>query len=296
MCDDRRYHTDVPEDHSEIVESRFAATEPTRPGLGLIALATAIVIGLVIVALSARRWGLPEFVGLAIPWIMVFGLMLAGSIVGRRQRDIRRKIQEASDLIQLDSWVAAGEILEGVMQRQIRSRTHRGQAFLLGASLLERERDYAAAAQIYETMSLRRIGDPLQLQQAAISLAAAKLRTSELTDAVALIGRLERVEMPQPMRAACDLVRLFQQVSMGHFEDAVGNIDERLEAFRRQLSTQAGYAYGLLATAMHYLGKAEDAGRLWRNATLLIRPERLMESFDLLRIVSKEYAATERPL
>lgn len=284
------------EDHSEIVESRFAATEPTRPGIGVMALASAVVIGLVIVALSAHRWGLPEIVALAIPWILVFGLMLAGSVVGRRQRDIRRSIQEASDLVQLERWDSAGEILKRVMRRPIRSRTYRGQAFLLFASQLERENNYDAAGQVYETMSLRRIGDPLQLQQAAISLAAAKLRTSELTDAVDLIGRLERVQMPQPMRAACDLVRLFQQVSMGHFEDAVRNIDDRLDSFRRQLSTQAGYAYGLLAAAMHYLGKADDAGRLWRNATLLIRPERLMEDFDLLQIVSDEYPATEHPV
>lgn len=284
------------EDPTQLVESRFAATESKRLPLGVIALITAVVIGLSVVALSVRRWGLPEIVGLAIPWILVFGLMLAGSIVGRRQRDIRRSIQEASDCVQLEQWDSARRILDRVMQRPVRSRSYRGQAFLLWASLMERERRYEVAAQVYETMSLRRVGDPVQLQQAAISLAAAKLRTSELTDAVDLIGRLERVQMPQPLRVACDLVRLFQQVSMGHFEDAVRNLDARLAAFRRQLSTQAGYAYGLLAAAMHYLGKADDAGRLWRNATSLIRSERLVEDFDVLRTVSKAYPATEHPV
>ena len=99
--------------------------------------------------------------------------------------------------------------------------------------------------------------------------------------------------MPLPLRAACDLVRLFQQVAMGQNEDAVAGLTDRRAGFRRHLSTRAGYGYALLAAAMDALGRRTEAATLWSDATALIRPDRLIEEFDLLQGVSRTYPATE---
>ncbi|MFQ5423318.1 MAG: hypothetical protein ACE5F9_04995 [Phycisphaerae bacterium] len=281
---------------AELIETRLAATEPRSWRLGTQTLMTGGVAGLAVLALFAQRWGLPTAVSVAVPWLLVLGLLGTSWLVGKRQRALRRDILAASDHGQLEQWGAAVDILNRVMRRPIRPRSLRGEAFLLWATLAERDRHFEDAARLYEALLLRRIGDATQLQRANIALAGAKLRIGELADAVDLIGRLERVPMPRPLRALCDLIRLYQQVSMGHMEDAVSNMEERRAAFRRDLSTQAGYAYALLAAARHHLGQADEAGRLWRDATLLIKPERLVWDFDLLRSVSAAYAAAEHPV
>lgn len=275
------------------VEALLDATEPRRSGYGALALKTAAIVAILVLAAMAQRWGLPAAVSMVVPWILVIGLLTAARSAGRRERDVRKSIDRATELVQMEDWEAAGGMLMPLLDRPIRSGYHRGQAFLLWAALADHERRYEAAGEMYEALALRRIGDPLQLQQAGIALATAKLRNGELTDAVTLIGRMERLQMPRALRAACDFVRLFQQVLMGHFEDAAANQDERRAAFRRELSTRAGFAYAMLALAEHYLGRHENARRLWGDATTLIRPERLLADFDILKPVAAAYPATE---
>ncbi len=287
--------SDVTENPVDIVEARFAATEPRRTEFGVVALGTALLVASLVFAALVPRWGLPEELRI-LPWLFVLALMTAGWVRGRRQRALRRDIQQASEHVQLEQWDDADTLLDRIMCQRIHLRSLRGQVFMLWAAVSERRHDHERAGRIYQTLALRRAGDPLLLQQANVALAASKLRTGELTDAVELIGRLERVQMPQPLRAACDLVRLFQQVLMGQIDDAVSNIGDRREVFRRQLSTQAGYAYGLLAAAMHHGGHADDAARLWRDATILIKPERLVQDFDLLKPISRSYPPAEHPI
>ncbi|MEE8384978.1 MAG: hypothetical protein V3S01_03595, partial [Dehalococcoidia bacterium] len=87
-----------------------------------------------------------------------------------------------------------------------------------------------------------------------------------------------------------------QQVFMGHHEDAAQDCEKRCQLYRRFLSTQAAHGYGLLAAAMHHLGRTGEAARLWRDATMLIEAERLVKEYPLLSQVAREYPAMEHRL
>ncbi|MBN2560479.1 MAG: hypothetical protein JXQ75_06080 [Phycisphaerae bacterium] len=281
---------------AELIERRFAATCVSRRGsyflLGLVAL---VVAGLMFLPAFGSRLGLPDVISVLLVVLSVSLLLLGGWLVGRRQRRCRQMILRAWEHVQLEEWDAAPAILDVVMQRPIRSSSDRGQAFMLLAAIAEHEGRYDRAAEIYETLLLGRIGAPLHLQQAQIALAAAKVRNQELTDAVDLLGRLEQVPMPQSLKAALDVVRLFQQVFMGQHEDAVQEYETRRELYRRHLSTHAAYGYGLLAAAMHHLGRGAEAARLWRDATMLVEASRLVEEYGLLAPIAEAYPETKKP-
>jgi tetratricopeptide (TPR) repeat protein len=282
---------------AETVEQWFADTQPKRSRLyGSYTFLLAALMGLMLVAVFGSRMGLPPLAGVLLA-VLVLGLfMTTGWKNGRRQARNRHRVQQAWQAVQLDEWDTARSLLEDLVRRPIQSSTDRCEVFTLWAALAEEKGDYAAAARIYETLLLARIGDARQLQEAQIALASAKLRNQELTDAVEMIGRLEKVPMPQGMRAALDLVRLHQQVFMGNLEDAVYGANERRELYRRFLSTRAGYGYGLLAAAMHALGRTDEAKQLWQDATTLIKPDRLTSEYDVLAPVAQTYPPSEHPV
>jgi tetratricopeptide (TPR) repeat protein len=278
------------------VEKRFSATEPSQRNVYILYAVVGLIVScLVFLPAFGPRWGLPEELGVLLVVSLMSVLMLTGWFAGRRQRACRRAAVEAWERVQLDDWDGAEAVLDGLMCDGIRSGSDRGQAFMLLAAVAEHKGRYGEAAQIYETLLLRRIGDALHLQQAQISLAAAKLRNQELTDAVNLLGRLEQLPMPRSLAAALDVVRLYQQVFMGHYEDAVEELEERRALHRRHLSTHAAYGYGLMAAALHHLGRSSEAARQWSDATTLIPAERLVKEYEMLTPVLQAYPATRRP-
>jgi hypothetical protein len=292
---------------AELIERRFSATEPRRGGRYLFhALASGLVICLLLVPLlggafledgaGEPRSGQMQVLGALLAGWLIGMLLVVGWFARRRRRRCRGGVLAAWEHAQLEDWEAAQSVLDRVMQKAIPSTVDRGQAFMTLAAIAEHEGCYTGAGQIYETLLLRRIGDAVQLQQAQIGLAAAKLRNQELTDAVNMLSRLEQVVMPPTLRAALDVVRLFQQVFMGHHEDAAQDCEKRCQLYRRFLSTQAAHGYGLLAAAMHHLGRTGEAARLWRDATMLIEAERLVKEYPLLEQVAREYPAMEHRL
>lgn len=278
------------------VERHFAATEPNRRGwYAFYACVLGMILASVLLPAFYRGSDPAESLSLLFLAVPITLLLCAGWVTKGRRFRSRQGVQKAWERVQLADWTGAQALLDEVMHRPIPSSSERGQAFMTLAAIAEHAGHYDEAAQVYETLLLRRIGDPVQLQRAQIALAAAKLRNEELTDAVKFIGRLEQLEMPVSLRAALDLVRLFQQVFMGHYEDALADFEERRSLFRRHLSTQAGFGYGLLAAALHHRGRTDDAARLWGDATTLIDADRLVEEYALLSTVSQAYPATKRP-
>jgi len=276
------------------IQDLFDATEPRRSQwLTMFLLAMAAISCLLLYGWFTEREIVPPVIAIVLPWAMLLVLVGLGWHMSRGHRDRRRRVNRAWERIQLEEWDAARPLLEKLFDAPISSSTDRAQAFVLLASMAEHDRQYDAAALIYEQLLRRRLGDPLTLQQAQIALAAAKLHNHELTDAVDLLNRLENVQMPPGLRATLDLVRLFQQVFMGHFDDAVAEFAARRDAFREYLSTRAGYGYALLAAALHHLGRKTEAAKEWSDATTLVRAERLIEDFPLLDEIAAAYPATE---
>ena len=282
---------------AQSIDRRFAATAPrpkSRPSwFALLGFTTvALFFALQKDRASAEAWAWLVL----LPWILVLGILAIGWFEARRQRTRRGEINRAWQHVQLEDWEEARRALEAPMQKPIGSTSDRCQAFMLLAGIAEQQRNFDTAVHIYETLRLERIGDGFQLQQVQLALAAAKLRNQELTDGIRLLDRLERISMPASLQAVCQLVRLYQQVFMGHFEDAVDGIDDRKSMFRRHLSTKAGYGYGLLATAMHHLKRNDEAIGLWRDATTLVPADKLVLEYDLLVPVSADYLSVEHPV
>lgn len=282
---------------AQSIEERFAASEPSRRELYLLyALVMAIIVTLMVLPTYGDRLGVPNAAGVLLLVVLVVLLASVGYSVGRRQRQCRSRIIAAWEHAKLGQWGQAAPILDGLLRGPIRSPADRAEAFLLLAAALENVERHDLAGQVYETLAFQRIGTPTQVHQAQIALAASKIRTQELTDAVNLLAHLEAVQMPEGLRAALDLARLFQQVFMGHCDDAIQDLPKRRELFRRQLSTQAAYGYGLLAAAMHGLGRREEASQLWRDATTLIAADKLVKEYSCLVPIARGYPPMERPL
>lgn len=256
----------------------------------------AIVLGVMLIGTQGPKWGLPPGLSVLVPFLVLGGLVVASWTRARRQQRCRERIEAAWEAIQLEAWQEAGEALISVLGSPMPTQADRGKAFLSLATIAEQTQDWDAAALIYERMAILRAGDARQLQTAQISLAAAKLRNEELTDALDMIGRLEQLPMPNALRAGLVLVRLFQQVFMGHYEDAVDDWEERRAMFRRFLSTRAAEGYALLASAFHQLRHTDKAAALWRDATLLMKPERLIKTFSIVEPVAEAYPAEEHPV
>lgn len=231
-----------------------------------------------------------------IPWVLLLVLMGLSWRRARRHRLIGAAIASTWDDAQLENWDAVETAIPHLINKSIRSDSDRGRILVILAATAERQKSYDAAAHIYEQLLRERIGDAPLLQQAQLALASAKLRNEELADAVDLLDRLQKIEMPASLRAIYEVIRLHQQVFMGHDQDAVADIDDRIALFRRHLSTRAGFAYALVAAAFHRLGRPEPAQRYWNDATMLVSPQKILERFEITKDVSHHYKPAERPL
>jgi len=254
------------------------------------ALMTALV-GLLAILVLGRRLGLDPALGAATATCLLAVLFFLGILAGRRRRRVHEAIMQAWEKLQVDEEEAAFALLEPVLNQPIHSSSDRGQALLTLAELAEYQHQHDSAAALYYGILEQGVGEIPQRQQAILGLASSKLFTHELTDAVTLLGRLEQAPMEPGFRAAYDLIRLHQQVLMGHYQDAVQDVDQRRALFRRHLSTQAGYAYGLFASALHQLGRKVEAAKLWLDATTLIPGQQLISRYDFLGPMSREYPA-----
>lgn len=278
----------------ETIDASFTATTPRRWGLlSLQLVLMGAVILTLLLSLAGSRWAVPDAVELTVPPAVLLIFLLTGWLAGRRRRIRRDALSTAWEHVQFEDPQAAQRELRKILRRPMYLPSDRGQAYLTLAAVCEQLGRFDSAGHVYENMLVQRVGDISQLQEAQIKLAGAKVRNDELTDAVTLIGRLAQIPLPPPFKAMFDLIRLFQRVFMGHYEDAVQDLDELRALFRRQLSTRAGLGYGLFAGAMHRLGRSVEAAKLWHDATVLVRPEKLVREYPLLRDVSEMYPAAE---
>jgi tetratricopeptide (TPR) repeat protein len=255
-------------------------------------------VGLLLGAFLAR----PELLGqTGIPtwiWPHIFLLILLALIVrvGLRQRRQSRLILEGFESLQLHEWDKARAALTRLLSQPIRHAQARAEALLGLAGLAEVDHSYDAAQRIFEAVLDEAVASPVQLLMARVSLAAVMLRTGQTADAVDLIDRINRSSLPESLRAQVEMLNLFREVTMGQSAHAIEQADYRRGLFRQHLSTRAGYGYALLAAAFDQGGQPEAAQRYWQDATLLVRPEELLERFVELKPIAARYAAAERAL
>lgn len=270
----------------------------SRPGGGFFRGWRLVLLGLSILlgAFIAEPDALPEPWGHLVPQALLLGItvvILRGALLQRRTARLMLEVFEA---VQLQHWPEASTGLQQLLSRPVRHPHARAELLLSLASVAESQHCFEAAQHVYESVLNEESADPLQLHTARVALAATLLRTGQITDAVSLVDKLSRAELPPPLRAQVELVSLFREVVMGQAQDNVEQADSRRQLFREHLSTRAGYGYGLLAAACDRAGRVEEARRYWHDATLLIRPSELLARFGELQPVASRYPAAEHAL
>lgn len=271
-------------------------TSRSRPRLGgnrAILLGLAILLG----ALLAD----PHLFGMASPlsWILPQILILAVLVVFIRAAYLQRRLaglmMEAFEAVQLQQWERAAPLLEAALSKPVHHPQARCELLLGLAAAAEAQQQYDAAQRVYEAVLEENRGDALQLHTARVALAAAMLRTGQTADAVSLIDRLTRAEMPDQLRAQVELLSLLRELMMGQSRDHLERAEERRRLFRQYLSTRAAYGYALLAAAFDRADRAQEAARFWHDATLLVRPAELVRRFQDVEPVAARYPHAEVP-
>jgi len=256
-------------------------------------LAAGVLLGLL---LANPQWlHLPRAVGYAALLAGVLWIVIAARQGVRRQVRILRQWTRATEAVQLEQWSTARQALCTLLSHPVDNSVLRAQGLLGLAAVADHYHEYRSSQLIYEHVLGQPGAQPVQLHTAAVGLADAMLRNDELTGAVQLIDRLARSTQggPRPWQAHVELVRLFRELVMGQYDDLLEAAAERQVLFRECLSTRSGYGYALLALGYHRRDQPDRAARLWKDATLLVRPEKLLDRFPMLSELAGRYPAWE---
>lgn len=278
----------------EAIERLIGSSRPRRallrgPNLALLGLG--VLLGAYLADPEVfSNTGLPAWLLPQIVVIVLAGLILRAVM---KQRRLARLTLASFEAVQLREWDRAGEVLVRLLRNPLSNAQVRAELLLALASVAEARHQYEAAQRVYEALLAEGTADPIQLHTTRVALAGVMLRTGQTADAVDLIDRLARAELPGPMQAQVELLSLFREVAMGQAAGGIDEAEPRRELFRLYLSTRAGFGYGLLAAAFDRANQPEKARGYWHDATLLIRPKELLERFGELAPVAAKYPAAE---
>jgi hypothetical protein len=236
--------------------------------------------------------GLPKLLAEAIPITLCILFLFAARWMMRRQFALAQQWNRAIEAVQLQQWPLAWERLRGLLLRPALNQTVRTHGLLGLAAIADHHRDLESSELLYEYVLRCAAAQSLHRHTAAVGLAESKLKSQDITSGVNIIDRLNAQKLPDPFRAGVELVALFRDVSLGHSDAALDSEEQRCRLFRGYLGVRAGYGYALLALAHHRRGSTRRAAELWRDATLLIRPEKLVSRYELLVEVERVYPAS----
>lgn len=257
-------------------------------------LASGILIGVILA--NPTVLALPAMASRIAPLLAGVAILIVARTTHQRQRRTARCWTQIHEAMLLEDWSTASQTLGQVLSGPVNDPGLRTQGLLGLAEVANQQHDYETSQILYGQVLHEHIGHNNQLHTAAMGMAGAMLRTDNLTGAVELIDALKRQNLPRPWKAHVELLRLFREVVMGQYDDVLEAADERCDLFRSCLSTRSGYGYGLMAMGFHRRGQTDQAADLWRDATLLVAPAKLLDRFPQLAELAEQYPATEVPL
>lgn len=278
-----------------LVSDLIRRSRPRRPTL--VRIAAFAVAGCVLVVALIEPSGLwkDRYAALFVFQIALLAFVAWVWTRARRHRDAAAQLEQAWEAIHFRDWASAEDPLIRSLQRPMASSSGRLRGLLGLAAVADGEKQFEVARHVLESILRERIADRGLEAFVRAALAHTLLQTDQLRDAVEMLDRLRREDLPAPLRARVECTELWRLVRMGQ-DSAVDQAEERRALFRRHLGTRAGCGYGLLAAAYDRAGREEQAAALWRDATLLIRPAELADRFPELRTVASKYTASEWPI
>jgi len=278
-----------------VLERTLAALN-RPPGVSLPAIA--LGLGLLAVGAMMLSAGRGRLAGIAalITWTLIAALAGLMFFSSRRHYRLARCIEEADCLVRLRDWPAALVRLTQAAALGRRSEPARAAAVTYLGEIALWARHYDLAERAFEQAVQMEAWLNRDLKcRAQIGLIEAKLRSDQLTYVADAIAHMKQQDLPDLYKAKVMLLQCAHRLYTGHADEVATQAADLAEDFRKHLSTDAGYGYGLLAAALDATGQATAAARYWADATLLIKAESLTQRYPETQSVAGKFAPTKWP-
>ena len=264
-------------------------------------------------AMSRQSGAMAQLVNVLSALIMlglIAGLMLFTWLTVRRARAEHQQLEAIEELIQLRRWPQAGAVLTFMLSQPTRTAAGRVQALIYLSSVLARYNRFDDAIAVQNHLLDNVMMDAGTAHALRLGRAMAMLREDHLVDADRAINELRRSlrsgaraeDVAEEDGAAAEvesgglaLVEIYRDVKTGHPAEAVDMFTKKLPAIREQLGHRAGDAWALVGRAYDMLGRADDAGRAYENATLLTDRAELERRYPEVAPLASKYRAARVP-
>jgi tetratricopeptide (TPR) repeat protein len=253
-----------------------------------------VMIATYLVGQSPAMEALVGSISFLLMLLLLIVMPLIMMVAVRRQRREQQAIESVHELVQLRRWHEAAEILQGLLSRPLRQMQHRMQALMYLMAVLARYERFSDAIAVQEHLLGSEMLDENARHAVRLARAMALLRDDRLYDADAAIGELRR-SLAAGESAGMALVELYRDIKTGHPEEAVEIFQRKLPLMEQQLGMRVADAHVLMAAAFDRLGEAEQAGRHYRNATLLGAAVELHRRYPETAALATRYEAASPP-
>ena len=223
----------------------------------------------------------------------------AAYLWGVRRRLAREATRAAAvrDACRLRQWPAALAAAADLLSGPVASPAARLESLVLLSVVLTRYHKFDDADALAEAL-LERIDGPATPMLRGLQ-AYGRLRTGRLLDADTALRGLRRdlnalgSAAPDEARALLALTEMYRDVQTNHHDEALDLFDKERGRVRDAAGDRVADFHALAAVARHARGEAGVAGRLWREATLLVPEAELRRRFPEVRPVAEAYQAAE---
>ncbi len=227
----------------------------------------------------------PSALALLLPWVVIGGLLFYVMRQRSTLRAVQSQVQRAGELTMLrHHGKALAEAWRAVPSLRQWPQFHAQTAMLIGANLLALRCYDAGIAACDYLLKLMPPDHPAG-QVLALQRASALLHEERLADADDAMRKAAQQELNPLTAAMLAYAQTYQQVKTHQADQLVGQ-PEALPQRVRALGYDAGYAYGLVAAAMHERDDHDQAQRWWKLATLLLPASAIMNALPETRVLA----------
>lgn len=226
--------------------------------------------------------------------LLIFAMGILTWLAARSIQAEQTALEAVTELVQLRRWDQAGMVLDGMLSRPARSPLARMQALVFLAVVLARYHRFADSIAVYEYILEHYSVDEATAHGLRLGRAMALLREDRLFDADRAISELRRGNS-QETSAGLALIEIYRDVKTGHPQEAIDLFAQRRGIVGQQLGHRLADVLALAARAHDLLGHADEAARLYHDATLLTPPDELQRRYPELSALAGKYPAAEMP-